>query len=480
MSEALKVQDRLGDYILEAPLGRGLSASTWLARKAGEAGAACEAGDACEAGAVLKVLDFGASVSWTAVDIFRREAQALERLSFPGIPRYLGYFESGSEGALRLVLAMEYMDGRNLESIVAAGARYPESEVSRILAELSDILAYLGSLRPPIVHRDVNPRNVILRPDGRVALVDFSGVQDAVRTALHPGATLVGTAGYIPLEQVAGRASHRSDLYGAAATAVFLLTGRNPAELPLQGLRIDLDGIVDPEPALRAVMENWLDPDANGRTMSAADAGLLLRGEKPLALAADAQRKAPVRATADTGRDSVSAAMRLPADSRVVIAREGDGLTITIPPLGLRSNTMPGLWFTAVWIGFISFWTFMSIRMRAPIFFPLFSLPFWAVGAALARSTIRPAFARQSLRIDRDRITLSTSLLGTASEQSYPLADVGGVKIEPTKIQVHNSGQKEISIETGTRAMRIGHGLSERELLYLKSLIDGELSRQAS
>jgi len=68
-------------------------------------------------------------------------------------------------------------------------------------------------------------------------------VQDAIRTTLYQGATLVGTAGYIPMEQVSGRATHRSDLYGAAATAVFMLTGRNPAELPMRELKIDLPSV---------------------------------------------------------------------------------------------------------------------------------------------------------------------------------------------------------------------------------------------
>jgi serine/threonine protein kinase len=41
-----------------------------------------------------------------------------------------------------------------------------------MLAELADILAYIGSLRPPIVHRDINPRNLILQPDGHVSRLD--------------------------------------------------------------------------------------------------------------------------------------------------------------------------------------------------------------------------------------------------------------------------------------------------------------------
>ncbi|MDP2791399.1 MAG: protein kinase, partial [Rectinemataceae bacterium] len=249
----MKDNDRIGNFILTRQLGRGISASTWLARSI--QAAAPEAAAATDA--VLKILDLADAASWNAVDIFRREADALKSLSHPGIPAYFESFETESEGRLRLVLAMEYIEGQDLEKVAKSGRKFAETEVEMMLAELVDILAYLGSLRPPMVHRDVNPRNIILRTNGSIALVDFSGVQDAVRTALFPGATLVGTAGYIPLEQVAGRASHRSDLYGAAATAVFLLTGRNPAELPTQGLKIDLKGIVDVSPRLGAILASW-------------------------------------------------------------------------------------------------------------------------------------------------------------------------------------------------------------------------------
>jgi Serine/threonine protein kinase len=149
-------------------------------------------------------------------------------LNHPRIPKYIESFELAQGGHFEFVLVMQYIEGETIESHVSSGKKFTEAHIEQMLAELADILAYIGSLRPPIVHRDINPRNLILQPDGHVALVDFSGVQDAIRSALYPGATLVGTAGYIPVEQVSGRATHRSDLYGAAATAVFMLTGRNP------------------------------------------------------------------------------------------------------------------------------------------------------------------------------------------------------------------------------------------------------------
>ncbi|HEY9053806.1 MAG TPA: serine/threonine-protein kinase, partial [Rectinemataceae bacterium] len=269
----MKQGEILGSYILETELGRRPSASTWLARRV--------SGEGDRPDIVLKILDLSETSTWGAVDVFRRECEALKRLSHPSIPLYLENFEAEADGKLRLVLAMERIEGQNLEAAVAAGKRFSEAEVEDILAQLSSILAYLGSLRPPLVHRDINPKNIVLRPNGSIALVDFSGVQDAVAAALYPGATMVGTAGYMPLEQVAGRASHRSDLYGAAATALFLLTGRNPAELPTKALKVDISGIMDLSPRLDAVLSSWLEPDVELRKLGAAQAAGILRGEIP-------------------------------------------------------------------------------------------------------------------------------------------------------------------------------------------------------
>ncbi|HAP54485.1 MAG TPA: hypothetical protein DCQ16_00610, partial [Spirochaetaceae bacterium] len=134
----MNIGEKIGPYVLQRQLGRGVTASTWLAGKEEAA-----AGDV-----VLKILDLKEASSWNAVDVFRREAKALEVLSHPGIPAYKGSFEVEADSSIKLALAMEYIQGDNLESLVSSGKKYDEAEVERILACLADILAYLGSLRP--------------------------------------------------------------------------------------------------------------------------------------------------------------------------------------------------------------------------------------------------------------------------------------------------------------------------------------------
>lgn len=472
--------ERLGPYALVEELGRGPTASTWLARLASPEGPAAGPGGNSEGQeAVLKVLDLSEASSWGAVDVFRREAEALRQLSHPAIPAYVDSFEAQSEGRLRLVIAMERMAGENLEKILGSGRKFSESEIEDMLAQLCDVLAYLGSLRPPIVHRDINPRNLLLRPDGRIALVDFSGVQDAVRTALYPGATLVGTAGYIPLEQVAGRASHRSDLYGAAATAVFLLTGRNPAELPTKALKIDLTGIVDLSPALSAVLSSWLEPDVQRRDLGAAEAAVLLRGgvlpaspAAPVQGAAGEARPRPPQARGDSMSEG------LPSDSRVLVERSEAGLRVTIAPGRTRQGSRPLAGFSVFWIGFVAFWTLMTLRMRAPFFFTLFSLPFWGVAIFLARTTLSAALSTRELVLTDEGLSMRTQVLGTEKLSSWPLSDLGRVRCLPAKVQFQGSAAKELCIEAGTGELRLGADLSERELSYLEGLLSEEIGRR--
>lgn len=469
--------EAIGPYLLESRLGAGFTGATWVARpKAG--------GEAL----VLKIIDMREEPGWEGIDLFRREAAALRRLDHPGIPRCLEYFEDAAEGRLLLVLAMERIEGESLQGLVDSGRRFSDAEVEPILAHLADILAYLGSLRPPVVHRDVNPKNIILRPDGNVALVDFSGVQEALRQAASPGATLVGTAGYTPVEQVAGKASPRSDLYGAAATALFLLSARNPSELPSKALKPDLGAFPGLSPRLACVLDSWLEPDEARRGMSAAEAAAILRGESALPAAPEPRWAEAARRGRATPR-SVKApgpggSIPLPADSRVRIERDAERIRVSLPPAGsgLGGIGFVGAAFALFWLGFVAFWTFSSIAMGAPVAFTLFSLPFWAVGIAMARTMLKGAIGSSELILDRRGLLYRERLLATGRTRSWPLADVGPCEIADSLYQARGHALRELSMEAGAKRILFGRGLSGRELGIIRDALNGWLqyARQLS
>ena len=185
----------------------------------------------------------------------------LASLSHPDLPKYLEHFEEG--GALYLV--MERVAGVSLVRYRKSGGTFRTDDVVRFLEQASLVLDYLHGRAPPIIHRDLKPGNVIRRPDGSFAFVDFGAVRDRLRP--EGGSTVVGTFGYMAPEQFQGRAVPASDVYAIGATALWMLTGVEPEDLPHQGLAIDVSAALGARtrPALVAVLRAMLDPDPDRR-----------------------------------------------------------------------------------------------------------------------------------------------------------------------------------------------------------------------
>ena len=160
---------------------------------------------------------------------FRREARVLAATDSPCVVRVFDL--STEEGNLYLV--MEYVPGTTLTALNAGGP-LPAADGLRILADVAEALREMAS--HGLVHRDVKPGNVLVRPDGHAKLADFGlarAVADtsAFRTA---GGTPSGTPAYFPPE--ISRGTHepdaRSDAYSFAVMTYETLTGRRPFEAP--------------------------------------------------------------------------------------------------------------------------------------------------------------------------------------------------------------------------------------------------------
>jgi tRNA A-37 threonylcarbamoyl transferase component Bud32 len=199
--------------------------------------------------------------SWKDVELAEREARVLSTLSHPNLPVYVEHFEE--DGALYLV--MEKIEGETLASLRKRQAMLSSADIARFLADADGVLAYLHSRVPPIIHRDIKPGNVIRRSDGSYAFVDFGSVRDQLKP--EGGSTVVGTFGYMAPEQFQGRALPGSDVYAVAATALSLLTGREPEDLPHRGLAIDVPAALGraAEPWLVRALSAMLEPDPDKR-----------------------------------------------------------------------------------------------------------------------------------------------------------------------------------------------------------------------
>jgi Protein kinase domain len=237
----------------------------------------------------IKCFHVGQAKAWKDVELAEREATTLASLVHPNLPRYIEHFEEG--GALYLV--MEMVEGESLAELRRRQRTSSVAEVTRMLNDIADALRYLHSRAPAVVHRDIKPGNILRRNDGSYALVDFGAVRDRLKP--EGGSTVVGTFGYMAPEQFQGRASTKSDLYGLGATALVMLTGVEPEDLPHVGLGIDVAKALPsgtPRALVRA-LASMLDPDPDRRAATVDDALAFLREtrraprrEKPEAKAA--------------------------------------------------------------------------------------------------------------------------------------------------------------------------------------------------
>jgi hypothetical protein len=224
----------------------------------------------------IKRFDVRGARSWKDVELAEREASVLQSLSHPMLPKYVDRFEE--EGALYLV--MEKIEGESLASLKARGQTLSEGEIDRLLHDASEVLDYLHGRSPPVIHRDLKPGNVIRRPDGSFAFVDFG----AVRAKLAPkgGSTVVGTFGYMAPEQFQGRALPASDIYAIGATAISMLTGSEPEDLPHQGLAIDVHAALRGRATERtiALLERMVAPNPDDRATRIAEASVGDQGSR--------------------------------------------------------------------------------------------------------------------------------------------------------------------------------------------------------
>ena len=238
-------------------LGRGGQATTWRARDT-------ETGELV----ALKELRLGIVAGWKAVELFEREGDALRALDHPAIPKYVHAFhEVDDEEGTRFFLAQELVEGTNLrDSLGHTG--WDEDEAKSLMREVLDVLVYLHGLSPPVIHRDIKPSNLIRRTDGRIALIDFGAVQ-TISPETEGGSTVVGTHGYMPLEQYMGRAEPATDLYALGATVVHLLSRTHPSELDLVRSQLDFEDSVNGTAEFETLVATLLAPSVEDRFRSA-------------------------------------------------------------------------------------------------------------------------------------------------------------------------------------------------------------------
>lgn len=212
--------------------------------------------------------------------LFDTEAQVLYQLgSHPQIPALLAHFVENQE----FYLAQEFINGHSLAEELS-GHPWTEAQVVAFLGDLLGVLAFVHA--KGVIHRDLKPSNLMRRQgDGRIVLIDFGAVKQVNTQLPSRGSGLshtisIGTQGYMPSEQLAGRPQFSSDLYAVGILGIQALTGCAPTDLhphPQSG-ELDWRGYAPQRsPALLDFLDCLVRYDFRSRYRHAAEALAALR-----------------------------------------------------------------------------------------------------------------------------------------------------------------------------------------------------------
>ncbi len=189
--------------------------------------------------------------------LFESEATVLHELGHHSqIPRLTAHFQENQE----FYLVQEFIQGTVLSQELKQRRMISELEVLDFLLEVLTVLEFVHQHQ--VIHRDIKPANLIRRQvDGKIVMIDFGAVKQLVTPNWLPETpaltVAVGSSGYSPPEQLAGKACFASDLYAVGMIAIQALTGILPKQLPIDpdthevkwrdGLTVNpaLSGIID-------------------------------------------------------------------------------------------------------------------------------------------------------------------------------------------------------------------------------------------
>jgi len=157
------------------------------------------------------------------VERFRNEARHTASLSDPGIANVFDYGEVGDKA----YLVMEYVDGEPLSTVLARDGRLTPASTLDIVGQAA--LALQAAHEAGVIHRDVKPGNILIRPDGVVKVTDFGIARVVDAAPVTQTGMVVGTAAYLSPEQASGRSTTpASDIYSLGVVAYECLSGERP------------------------------------------------------------------------------------------------------------------------------------------------------------------------------------------------------------------------------------------------------------
>jgi serine/threonine protein kinase len=316
-----------GRYLIERELGRGGIGVVYLARDQQLMGKPV----------VIKILleqVFETDADGWVKKKFRQEVEALARIDHPGV---VGILQTGELSDGRPYLVMQYIEGRNLRSVMKAEGMNL-SHVAQIIRQIGQALT--SAHDRGIYHRDLKPENIMLQALGEdeehVKLIDFgvATVKDSQVAANRATTMVAGTVGYMAPEQMIGKPSASSDIYALGVIAYEMVTGRRPfnPESPYQLLEMQRDGV--------RVKPSDLRPSLNERAQAAILKALSFEQQERHARARDFGEELSRALLEEAGAvplpRTTSTAINLNSAANSVVTRKRDSQVATFAPTPLR------------------------------------------------------------------------------------------------------------------------------------------------
>ncbi|MCR4807031.1 MAG: protein kinase [Lachnospiraceae bacterium] len=212
--------------------------------------------------------------------VLRREVDLLKGLTHTYIPQVYDFVQENDA----VYTVMDYIEGESLDKLIKRGEIPDQKKVIRWACQLLEALAYLHS-RPPhgILHGDIKPANIMLRPNGDVCLIDYNialalGEDGAVRVGYSRGYASPEHYGYTyASEKSSGRVflDVRSDIYSLGATLYHLISGHKPAENAEEVTALSKDVC---SPAVAAIILKAMKPNPDDRYQTADEMLQAFRG----------------------------------------------------------------------------------------------------------------------------------------------------------------------------------------------------------
>lgn len=201
---------------------------------------------------------------------FRREAQAVAKLSHPNI---VSVYDVGHEGDTHYIV-MEYVEGKNLKELIREEGILPVNRAVDIARQICEGLDHAHD--SGIVHRDIKPHNILVTTGGKVKVTDFGIARAVTSVTVTQAGTIVGSVHYFSPEQAKGEnTGARSDIYSVGIVLYEMVTG----QVPFQGdspIGVALKHIQE-QPSAPSALNRNISPELEKVIMRAMEKDITMR-----------------------------------------------------------------------------------------------------------------------------------------------------------------------------------------------------------